>query len=379
MRIGIEVTAAVRQGGGIGRYVRELLRALAASDTTNNYRLFYASPAPLPHSLPPLPANFHSTCLPFNDIWLARLWHRIRAPLPLELVTGPLDVYHSPDFTLAPTLPGTPKLLTVHDLSFIRDPDSSSPSLRSYLQVVVRRSVQRASHILADSQSTKDDIIELYRTPADRITVLYSGVDPAFQPIRDHAPLAQVRRRYGLGDAPFVFSLSTLQPRKNYRRLIEAFEIALGNTHFRLVLAGSRGWMHEELFDEVRRRHLETRVLFPGFVSDADLPSLYSAAEVMAYPSLYEGFGLPVVEAMACGTPVLASTAPCLPEIAGQAALLVDPYDVHAIADGLTRLTRDEQLRARLVEKGLARAQEYSWQESARKLLTLYSQMAQHV
>lgn len=377
MRIGIEVTAAVRQGGGIGRYVRELLRALAARDSGNNYRLFYASPAPLPHTLPSLPANFCSTHLPIDDIWLARLWQRMRAPLPVEMITGRLDVYHSPDFTLPPTLPSTPKLLTVHDLSFIRDPDSASPPLRSYLQIVVRRSVRRATHILADSQATKDDLTELYRAPPEKITVLYAGVDQSFQPVSDPRQLAEVRDRYGIGEAPFVLSVSTLQPRKNYRRLIEAFEIALGHTQFVLVLAGGKGWLHDEILCEVRRRNLEAKVLFPGFVPETDLKALYSAAEVMAYPSLYEGFGLPVVESMACGTPVLTSTAPCLPEIAGQAAILANPYDVQAIADGLTQLTTDPELCADLVQKGLTRARMFNWDDSARKLLGLYRELAQ--
>lgn len=378
MRIGLEVTAAVRQGGGIGRYVRELLRAMAASDRDNNYRLFYASPNPVPHPLPPLPPNFHATRLPFEDIWLARLWHRLRAPLPVELITGRIDVYHSPDFTLAPTLPGTPGLLTVHDLSFLRDPSSASPALRSYLQIAVRRSVLSASHILADSQATKVDLIEIYGTPADRITVLYAGVEKAFQPVTELSRLAEVRKRYRLGETPFVLSLSTLQPRKNYVRLIEAFDVALGATQFKLVLAGSKGWQHQEIFNEVQSRDLEGKVLFPGFIADADLPALYSAAEVMAYPSLYEGFGLPIVEAMACGTPVLASTAPCLPEIAGQAAILVDPYDVQDIAIGLTRLASDLPLRAELVKKGVARARKFSWQESAQQLLGLYHEIARH-
>lgn len=371
MRIGLEVTAAVSQGGGIARYVRELLRAVAAADNENSYRIFYASPKPT-HRLPPLPENFSVTHLPFHDIWLARVWHRLRVPLPVEFFTGSIDVYHSPDFTLPPRLPGTPGLLTVHDLSFVRDPASASPTLRSYLQVVVRRSVNRASHILADSEATKTDLVELYRTPADKITVLYAGVGPSFTPVRAPEQLAAVRRRYGIGNAPFIFSISTLQPRKNYCRLIEAFDIALGKTDYMLVLAGNKGWLHKEIFDEVRRRNLKNKVLFTGFVDDVDLPALYSAAEVMAYPSLYEGFGLPVVESMACGTPVLASTAPCLPEIAGNAAFLVNPYDVKAIADGLKLLTQDTLLRSNLVLEGFARARQFNWEQSASKLLGVY-------
>lgn len=377
MRIGIEVTAAVSQGAGIGRYTRELLRALAALDTATHYRLFYAARRPA-HPLPPLPANFHVTALPFHDIWLARLWQRAQLPLPVELITGPLDLFHSPDFTLPPVRRGTPALLTVHDLSFVRDPESAAPTLRAYLNTVVPRSVARADHILADSQATRNDLLELYRAPADKVSVLYSGVDPVFQPVTDPAALAAVRAKYDLGTAPFIFSVSTLQPRKNHVRLIQAFA-ALSQSldaSLQLVIAGGKGWLYDSIFAEVERRGLQERVRFPGFVADADLPALYSAARVLAYPSLYEGFGLPLLEAMACGTPVVTSTASCLPEVAGDAALLVDPFDVPALASALERTIADEALRAGLIARGFARARAFTWEAAARQLIDLYRRLS---
>ena len=151
LRVGFDATPAVRQGGGIGRYTRELLRALAAVDETTQFRLFYASPVGAPgHALPALPANFSVRHLPFDDIWLARVWHRVRAPIPVEWITGAIDLFHSPDFTLPPTRRGTRTLLTVHDLSFVRDPESAVPVLRDYLNQVVPRSVARADHVLAE-------------------------------------------------------------------------------------------------------------------------------------------------------------------------------------------------------------------------------------
>ncbi len=381
MRIGLDVTAAVQQGGGIGRYTRELLRALAAADSHHIYRLFFASPwrpRQRPQPLPPLGPNFHLTALPFHDIWLARIWHRAQAPIPVELITGPLDLFHSPDFVLPPVRRGTPTLLTVHDLSFVRDPGSAAPTLLTYLNTVVPRSVARADHILADSQATKADLIELYRTPAEKITVLYSGVDEVFRPVTDPATLAAARARYGLGDAPFIFAISTLQPRKNFVRLIQAFARLPQSliSNLQLVIAGGQGWLFDSIFIEVERLGLKDRVRFPGFVADADLPALYSAARVLAYPSLYEGFGLPLLEAMACGTPVVTSTAACLPEVAGDAALLVNPYDVDALAEALACAVSDEALRAGLIAKGFARAREFRWEQSAQKLLDLYQQMA---
>ena len=378
MRIGLEITAAVQQGGGIGRYVREMLSALSDIDQSNQYRLFYASKNKSSHATLNLPDNFRVRHLPVNDIWLARIWQRIRLPLPVELITGFLDIYHSPDFTLPPTLSDIPTLLTVHDLSFLRDPESAAPGLRGYLEVAVKRSVQLATHVLADSQSTKNDLIELYATPEDKITVLYAGVSSIFRPITDLDQLMKVRKRYKLGDQPFVLSVGTLQPRKNHATLIKAFELTLMDSDYNLVLAGGQGWSYEEVYDLVRSRGLQHRVLFPGFVADEDLSALYSSADVMAFPSLYEGFGLPVLESMACGVPVLASNISCLPEVAGSAALFVDPRDVEAMSAAMLKLVSNVDLRETLRKKGFERVEQFSWQSSAANLLRVYRDLAQY-
>ena len=375
LRVGFDATPAVRQGGGIGRYTRELLRALAAIDSATQYRLFYASPPRAPrYSLPALPPNFRARRVPVDDIWFARVWQRAQLPVPVEWITGPIDLFHSPDFTLPPTRRGTRTLLTVHDLSFVRDPDSAAPVLRAYLNRVVPRSVARANHVLADSLATRADLSELYGTPPEKVSVLYSGVSEAFQPVRDPSALAAVRQRYGLGDAAFILAVGTLQPRKNYVRLIQAFA-RLGDSELRLVIAGGRGWLYDQIFAEVERQGLAGRVIFPGFAADADLPALYSAAAVLAYPSLYEGFGLPILEACACGTPVVTSTVSCLPEVAGDAALLVPPTDVEALASALRQTVGDSALRARLIQAGFERARQFSWDKSARELLEIYRRL----
>jgi len=372
VRVGFDATPAVRQGGGIGRYTRELLRALGQADQQSRYRLFYASPPGAPQQpLPALPANFTVRRLPLDDVWFARVWHRAQLPLPVEWITGPIDLFHSPDFTLPPTRRGTRTLLTVHDLSFVRDPDSALPVLRDYLNKVVPRSVARADSVLADSAATRADLVELYGTAPEKISVLYSGVNESFKPIGDAAALQAVRARYGLGQRPFILAVGTLQPRKNYARLIRAFA-QVGETDLALVIAGGRGWLYDEIFAEVERLGLGQRVIFPGFVADQDLPALYSAAAVLAYPSIYEGFGLPILEAFACGTPVVSSNASCLPEVTGDAALLIDPSDVAALADALARALTDTALRAQLTAAGLARAQQFTWQAAAQQLLAEY-------
>jgi glycosyltransferase involved in cell wall biosynthesis len=376
LRVGFDATPAVRQGGGIGRYTRELLRAVAGAGQTIQFRLFYASPGgKARHALPSLPANFSVRRLPFDDIWLARIWQRAQAPIPVDWITGRIDLFHSPDFTLPPTRRGTRTLLTVHDLSFIRDPESAVPVLRAYLNTVVPRSVARADHVLADSLATRADLVELYGTPPEKVSVLYCGVNEVFQPVSDSAVLRAVRARYSLGEAPFILAVGTLQPRKNYTRLIQAFA-ELGEPDVKLVIAGGKGWMYDAIFAEVARLRLSERVIFPGFVADDDLPALYSAAAVLAYPSTYEGFGLPMLEAFACGTPVVASTASCLPEVAGGAALLAPPTDVQALAEALRQAYGDKAVRDRLIQAGAVRARQFSWQASARQLVGLYQQLA---
>lgn len=379
MRIGLDYTSAATQGAGIGRYTRELVRALLAMPSPHQYAFFYASPARIDESAFRLqPAAGQPPTIrrvPIHDKWLMRLWHRLRVPLPVETFVGKVDLFHSPDFTLPPTRPGVPTLLTVHDLSFVRDPDSAWPSLRAFLNKAVPRSVQRATHVLADSLATKNDLIELFGTPAEKITVLYSGVEARFAPVRDRAEIDRVCARYEL-PRPFILSVGTLQPRKNYGRLIEAFARIAAEGPDHLVIAGGKGWLYESIFEQVKSLGLEQRVHFPGFVDDADLPALYSAARLFAYVSLYEGFGLPLLEAMACGTPVIASNVSSLPEVVGDVGLQVDPRSVDDIARALQQMIDRPELRERSIGPGLERAKSFTWEKAARELLAIYDQVA---
>ncbi|HEC23903.1 MAG TPA: glycosyltransferase family 1 protein [Chloroflexi bacterium] len=369
--IAIDYTAALQQGGGIGRYTRELIAALAAQDRATGYRLFVAGHTERRLPEPPGP-NFTWCATPWGPEWFARLWHRARLPIPIERWTGPIALLHAPDFTLPPTRPGTRTLLTVHDLSFVRAPETATPQLRAYLNEVVPRSVARADRILADSESTRQDLIELYDVPPDKISVLYSGVSDRFYPIQDEAILYEVRSRYGIGRRPYIFSVGTVQPRKNYGRLVEALH-RLGRLRLKLVIAGGKGWLDDPLYRQIEALGMEDQVQFLGFVPDEDLPALYSAALVFAFPSLYEGFGLPVLEAMACGVPVITSSVSSLPEVAGNAALLVDPYDVDALTEALARVLDDESLRNDLINKGQLRVQGFSWTAAARQLRQHYA------
>lgn len=379
--IGIDATAALTQGGGIGRYTRELVQALVAEAPDNRYTLFTARPPatlPVPDSIPVAPNVTHRPA-PVDERWLYRLWHRARVPLPIQSFTGPIDLFHSPDFVLPPIGGRVPALLTVHDLSFIHYPETFPANLVAYLNRVVARSVARATHILADSESTRRDLAAVWGVADDRMTVLHSGVNERFRPIRDAGTLAAVRATYGLGDRRFVLAVGTVQPRKNYEMLVRAFRAVADTMPHVLVIAGGRGWLSEGLEAEIVRRRLTDRVIMAGFVADDDLPALYSAADLFVFPSLYEGFGLPLLEAMACGVPVISSDASSLPEVAGagdqSAAHLLSPHDEPGWAAAMRRLLSDEPARQRLIAAGTAQAARFTWGAAARKLAGLYDRL----
>lgn len=372
--IAIDYTPAFHQGAGIGRYVRELITALALIDSETTYRLF-VSGAPSPFKAAPLGSNLEWRTTPLSSLWLTRFWHRLHIPLPVEFFVGSVDLFHSTDFVLPPLLPSTTSVLTVHDLSFVRVPESASPRLKTYLDSVVPKSVHRATHILADSTATKLDLIELYGVASDKVSVLLSGVDARFRRQSDKA-ISAARSKYGIGSTPYILSIGTVQPRKNYARLIKALsEMRRQGYPHHLVIAGGKGWLEDEIYEAIHTTQMQDSVHFIGFADDADLPALYSGADCFAFPSLYEGFGLPVLESMACGTPVVTSNVSSLPEVTGDAGLTIDPYDVEAISHALRQTLDDSELRQRLTTAGLARAHEFTWKNSALELRRIYSNL----
>ena len=392
MRIGIDYTAAVRQGAGIGRYTRHLVHALLELDQQNEYVLLAATAGSRGAVKPQgdrarsgfghgafdiaRSANVRAVNLPLSDRTLAILWHRLRLPLWVEWVCGALDVFHSPDFTLPPVRQAR-TVLTVHDLSFMRVPECSDPGLRSYLLQAVPRSVHRADVVLADSQCTRMDVIELLGADPARVEVIYPGVERRFQRVRDADVLQAVRKRYGL-PGRFVLGLGTLQPRKNFERLIEAYARLRADEgdDIQLVIVGGTGWMYEGIFRRVAELELKGAVHFPGYVADDDLPALYTLADLFVLPSIYEGFGLPPLEAMACETPVVTSNVSSLPEVVGDAALKVDPLDIAALAQAMQGVLSDVSLRNEMTQRGMAQARDFTWARAAKKLLEVYQRLA---
>lgn len=373
MHIGIDYTAAVWQGAGIGRYTRSLVGALLRLDRENRYTLLYAAglpgrPAPfLDHVAALRQAHPHLRLRPFplSDRYLAIAWQRLRLPVPVEAFCGRLDLFYSPDFVLPPQWVGR-RILTVHDLAYLIYPECAVPALGWYLHRAVPRSIAHADLVLADSECTRQDVVHLLGVAPEKVRTLYLGVEPAYRPLEE-VEVAAARARYNL-PARFLLTVGTVEPRKNLPRLCEALAGLPDALRLPLVVAGKPGWLYEASFAAVERLGLRDAVRFLGFVPEADLPALYNLALALAYPSLYEGFGLPPLEGMACGTPVLTSNVSSTPEVVGEAAVLVDPLDVGAIREGLRRLIEDDGLRAQLRAAGLERAREFTWEKAAGEL-----------
>lgn len=377
-RITIDGTAALAQGGGIGRLTRGLLTGLAACDQETPFTL--ARLADAQGSLPRLPGNFRWRTVPLTQRQAVWLWHRLRLPLPITLWTGRADLYHSPDYTLPPRLGGR-AVVTVHDLSYEAMPEVHLRRLRTYLQAAVPRAIRQADHVFADSRSTREQIIHYYGTDAAKVSVIYPGVEARFRPLdgavaADRAALDGVRAAYDLPDR-FLLTLGTLEPRKNQITALRAAARVIRESEptLTLVIAGGGGWLgqREALEREVAALGVEGRVQFTGFVDDRHLPALINLAEILLYPSLYEGFGLPVLEALACGTPVVTARNTSLPEAGGRAArYIADPLDDQALAVEIQRLLSDPDARESARSAGLAHAADFTWIHTARAVLDGY-------
>jgi len=365
MLIGVDASRAARPlRTGTENYSYHLIRALLEVGTGHRYRLYFHQPPPS-HLFPPGP--WEARAIPFP-----RLWTHLR--LSWEMHRHPPDLLFIPAHVL-PLWHPRRSVVTVHDLGFRRFPRAHRPLDRRYLEWSTRYHARAAAHLLADSQATRRDLMEAYGVPSERITVVYPGRDESLRRVEDLPTIERIKECYGI-EGDYVLHLGTLHPRKNLRRLVEAFALLGRDAGWKLVLAGRKGWLYEPLFRRVAALGLEDRVRFIGYVPQCDLAPLLSGAHCLAFPSLYEGFGLPVLEAMACGTPVICSNTSSLPEVAGDAALLVAPEDTQAWAEGLYRLLTDAELRRSLARRGRRRARAFSWDRAARQVLRVFEEVA---
>lgn len=364
MHIGVDASRlAVDARTGTEQYAWELLAALGQIDQRNRYTLYCNRP---PTALPPLPPTFTLKSMP-----LRRAWSHGR--LSLEMALHAPDVLFVPAHAL-PLVLAPRSIVTIHDLGFMYHPEAHTRIQQLYHRLFTRLSARRATHIIAISEATKRDLQRFYNTPAAKISVIYHGVHPRFKPLADQAVIEGALHKYGIR-TPFLLFISTIQPRKNVARLIEAFadvRTKLGSAcPLRLVLAGKRGWLTETIERRAAELGIADFVQFLGYVADEDLPALFNGALAYVIPSLYEGFGMTILEAQACGTPVLASNVSSLPEVVGDAGLLVDPLDVRAIAAGIERLATDQQYRTELRARGLRHAAAWTWERTARETLAV--------
>jgi glycosyltransferase involved in cell wall biosynthesis len=351
---------------GTGRYTTELITALAAIE--DELELIVAWPAELAALIAGTRTKvIHRSAQPLSRLFFDQ-W-QIRASIARHRV----QVVHYPA-NVGPLLPLPRLVLTVHDCTFLRHPEWFPWNRAMYYRAAVRRSACRAARVIADSQATAEDLMEWLGLPEDRIDVVPLGVDPGFRPA-DATTQGAIRSLYGLPASYFLY-VGTIEPRKNIAGLIDAWSATACAHPCDLVIAGRRGWKMDAVDAAVDRSPHRARIHFTGFVPQENLPALVSAARGFVWPSFFEGFGLPPLEAMACGVPVITSNTSSLPEVVGNAALTVDPADTSALAGAILRLATDDTLAVNLREKGFARAIEFTWAVTARQTLESYRKAA---
>lgn len=325
--------------------------------------------------------DYVQSCCKINSCeWFSSyLYKIIKSFLPIPycmFFRQKADITHFFNFNIPPFVQGK-KVVTIHDMAFKRFPETVRFKTKMSLALNIKKTLQIADKIITVSNFSKDEIINLFNVDGDRIAVVPNGVDfNLFKPNYDEAKINEIKNKYKIG-APYFLYLGTLEPRKNLIRLISAYNnyIKLTASSTLLVLVGQKGWMYDEIFEKVREFKLEKKVIFTGYVEDYEAPLLINGAIAFCFPSLYEGFGMPPLEAMACGVPVLTSNVSSLPEVVGDAAILVNPYSEEEITSGLIKLSNDEKLRKELSKKGLKQAKRFSWDNAATILNNIYKEL----
>ena len=371
LRIAIDAHTVGTKLGGNESYAVNLIEGLAQIDNVNQYTIYITTNEARERFGNRWPNFKVRSTLPHTPL--------IRIPLTLsaELRKNPVDVLHV-QFTAPPFCP-CPVVVSIHDLSFEHLPETFKRRSRTQLRLTVRHSARRAARILSLSEHTRQDIIETYGVPPQRVTAIPLAAPDHFGPVTDYRELQRVRHNYGI-DGDYILSVGSIQPRKNLARLVRAYaslrESGSADKLPKLVLVGKRAWLYDETLRVLDETKIKDAVVLTGYVPESDLTALYSGALCFVYPSYFEGFGLPPLEAMKCGAAVIVGNRTSLPEVVGDAALTVDPFDVDAIAGAIRKLVNDESLRRELSVKGLQRANEFNWRETARKTLAVYKEVS---
>ena len=366
MKVLIDAQSIGNTRAGIGNYTYNLLQAFVRMGRSNDVSIaVHKNPETLSGLFPQL-----------NMVEAGRNLYKY-LPFDVSRISKNFDVYHEPNYVPRPFRGAT--VTTIFDMSYVLFP-LYHPWKRVQMLKFYEKRMRGADRIITASQSAKVEIMDLLKVPEDKIVVTPLGVSTGFSPIKENEALFQtVRKKYNLPEQ-FLLYVGTIEPRKNIERLIEAFGIAnerLGKTDVGLVLAGGTGWLNGPIYSRVQKLNLQNDVTFTGYVSEEDLPILYNMALAFVYPSLYEGFGLPPLEAMACGVPVITSKVSSLPEVVKDAGLLIDPYNVDELSDAIFRVVSSTELRKSLSDKGIKQAALFTWEKCAQETLTVYEECSQ--
>jgi glycosyltransferase involved in cell wall biosynthesis len=357
------------RGAGINNYIQQLLHHLARVDQDNHYTALLGESRFTTDSGIQLQFSRLPTLRPTVRI----LWEQLVQPA--VLASHKIDLLHALAFVV-PLLATCPTVVTVHDLSFIHFPEAFRPWNRLYLSYFTAWSVRKARRVVAVSESTRRDVISCFGLPAERVDVVHNGVDSQFR-LLPAAEIDSFRQRRGL-PGKYILFIGTLEPRKNLETLLKAYTHLLARYQGgssdapKLVIGGAKGWYYEQVFAAVEELELTRQVIFPGYIAQEELPWWYGAATLFVYPPYYEGFGLPVLEAMRCGVPVITSSVSSLPEVVGDAGLLVAPMDVEELAEAMYRLLQDATLCEELRQLGLERSADFSWERTAMETASVY-------
>jgi glycosyltransferase involved in cell wall biosynthesis len=366
MHIGIDARLPAYQMGGISQYILHLLPALADIDGENRYTVFHSRKDSGNH-LPPAGSRFQR-----RNVWTPCHHRWERWSLAAEVWLHRLDVLHSPDF-VPPAFGARRRVITVHDLNFLYYPEFLTPDSLRYYRGQIRWAIGQASHVLADSEHTRHDLIERLGLAREKVTSVPLAANPIYGQVFSEVAVRRTLARYGLAQ-DFILFVGTLEPRKNVPGLVRAYHRLRRETALDppLVLVGGKGWLYDEVFEAVDMLGLRSSVHHLMGVTDIELAHLYTAAALLALPSYYEGFGLPPLEAMHCGCPVVSSNRASLPEVVGQAGILLDPEDIDGWVSAMQLLLSDSEARRRQVAAGRAQAQCFTWAKTAAATLRAY-------
>lgn len=367
MKIGIEAERAnLPNPTGVERYAAELIKNFARMDSENEYVLYFRTPPQ--QWFYDLPKNFSIKVMPFP-----KFWTQIR--ISWEMLLHPVDVLFIPASAL-PFYHPKKSVATVHDVAWRMFPGAFTKIMRRYLEWSTRLAVRSAMKIIAVSEATRQDLKKFYNISPDKVAVTHLGLNPNFRPM-NYEECQVVLDKYGLTYKKYVLFLGTMQPRKNIIRLVDAFQKLKSENHIeeKLAIFGGKGWLWEPILEKITEAGKNGSVKYFNYADEKDLPYLYSGASLLTLPALYEGFGLPPLEAMASGTPVVVSNVSSLPEVVGDAGELIDPNSVDDIARGLLKVLTDLTVREQMIVKGLARSKEFTWEATAKQTLEVFKQL----